>query len=217
MIIKAHDLEIHVVDLQVSYNETKVLNCSLFFCSHLFADNYSYKMGILNIISRPRLHNFLIKIGTSNSLMVYPVDWGCRIHRLHLCREVRLPQRVSCSPVGWGCKIHRLHLCREIRLPQRVSKTIRWWSFSNLELWGMWSTHLLPLLQGPLCPSVVAPNWILSMGQIELNCVLMLNWIAWNRTVLTFKLCTYAKLNCLKWSCFCMLNWIVWNEAVFVC
>ena len=28
--------------------------------------------------------------------------------------------------------------------------------------------------------------------------VLMLNWIVWNRTVLTFKLRTYAKLNCLK-------------------
>ena len=27
---------------------------------------------------------------------------------------------------------------------------------------------------------------VLSMGQIELSCVLMLIWIAWNRTVLTF-------------------------------
>ena len=26
----------------------------------------------------------------------------------------------------------------------------------------------------------------------------MLNWIAWNRTVLTFELRTYVKLNCLK-------------------
>ena len=24
-----------------------------------------------------------------------PVDWGCKIHRLHLCRSIRLPQRVS--------------------------------------------------------------------------------------------------------------------------
>ena len=50
---------------------------------------------------------------------------------------------------------------------------------------------------------------VLSMGQIELNCVLVLNWIAWNRTVSTFKLRTFAELNCLKWNCFCSLNCIV--------
>ena len=44
-----------------------------------------------------------------------------------------------------------------------------------LELWGIQSTLLLPLLPGPLWPGVVAPDRILSMGQIELNCVLMLN------------------------------------------
>ena len=35
----------------------------------------------------------------------------------------------------------------------------------------------------------------------HLDCVLMLNWIAWNRTVLTSKMCTYAKLNYLKSNC----------------
>ena len=35
---------------------------------------------------------------------------------------------------------------------------------------------------------VVAPDWILSMGQIELNCVLMQNWIVWNRTVYMYKI-----------------------------
>ena len=43
--------------------------------------------------------------------------------------------------------------------------------------------------------------WI--KGKVEqsgetFNCVFMLNWTVWNRTVLTLKLCTYAKLNCLK-------------------
>ena len=61
-----------------------------------------------------------------------------------------------------------------------------------LELWVMQSTPSLPSLLGPLCPGVVAPDRVLSMGQIELNCV------AKNRTVSIFKLCTYAKLNCLK-------------------
>ena len=33
-----------------------------------------------------------------------------------------------------------------------------------LELWGMWSTHSLPLLPGPLWPGMVAPDKALSMG-----------------------------------------------------
>ena len=46
-----------------------------------------------------------------------------------------------------------------------------------LELWGMLSTTSLPLFPSPLGPGVLAPNKALSMGQIELNCVLILNWI----------------------------------------
>ena len=30
----------------------------------------------------------------SIDLFICPIGWGCRIHRLHLCRGVRLPQRV---------------------------------------------------------------------------------------------------------------------------
>ena len=37
-----------------------------------------------------------------------------------------------------------------------------------LELWGMQSTPLLLLLPNPLWPGVVAPDWVLSMSQIEL-------------------------------------------------
>ena len=33
-----------------------------------------------------------------------------------------------------------------------------------LELWGMRGTPSLPLLPGPLCPRVVAPDKALSMG-----------------------------------------------------
>ena len=84
-----------------------------------------------------------------------------------------------------------------------------------LELWGMQSTPSLPSLSGPLWSWVVAPDRVLSMSQIELNCVHKLNWFAWNRTVLIIKLCTCAKLNCLKWNSLCMLNWIVWNRTVF--
>ena len=43
-----------------------------------------------------------------------------------------------------------------------------------LELWRMRSIALLPSLPGPLRPGVVAPDWDLSMGRIELKSVFML-------------------------------------------
>ena len=43
-----------------------------------------------------------------------------------------------------------------------------------LELWWMLSTPSLSLLPGPLRLRVVAPERVLSMGQIELNCVLII-------------------------------------------
>ena len=57
-----------------------------------------------------------------------------------------------------------------------------------LELWGMWSTSLLPLLPGPLWPGVVVPDkgpiyglnrtkpWFLDFTVfLHLNCVFILN------------------------------------------
>ena len=40
-----------------------------------------------------------------------------------------------------------------------------------LELGRMWSTPSLPWLPGSLWPAVVASDRVLSMGQIELNCI----------------------------------------------
>ena len=45
-----------------------------------------------------------------------------------------------------------------------------------LELWGMQNT-LHCYRSGSTWPGVAAPDRSLSMGQIELNCVIMLNWI----------------------------------------
>ena len=45
----------------------------------------------------------------------------------------------------------------------------------RFQLLGLLSTPLLPLLHGSLKPGVVAPDSVLSLGQIELNCVLRLN------------------------------------------
>ena len=59
-----------------------------------------------------------------------------------------------CGSVGWGCRIHRLHLCRGVRLPQRVpvydTKQSDDEASLILELCGMQSTSLLPSLPDPL-------------------------------------------------------------------
>ncbi len=64
----------------------------------------------------------------------------------------------------------------------------------------MQSTPSLPSLPGSLCPGVIAPDRALSMGQIELNCVLMLNWIVWNGIVFDTETVP-------------TLNWIVQNRT----
>ena len=51
-----------------------------------------------------------------------------------------------------------------------------------LELSEMLNTASLPSLPGPLWLGVIAPDRALSIGQIELNGVLLLNWIVLNRT-----------------------------------
>ena len=76
-----------------------------------------------------------------------------------------------------------------------------------LELYEILSTPSLLYLPGEPRLEVVAPhieypfvlwNILLCMGQIELKCVITLNWRVWNRTVSILKLFIYAKLNCLK-------------------
>ena len=82
---------------------------------------------------------------------------------------IPLPNLMDC-PVGWGCRIHWLHLCRGVRPPSPNKCPVYDTKQSDdhvpamLELWGMWSTPLLPLLPGQLWPGVVAPDRALSMG-----------------------------------------------------
>ena len=69
-----------------------------------------------------------------------------------------------------------------------------------LELCGMWSNLSLPSLPSPLWPGVIASGRVQSIGQIELNYVIKLfeiNCFSIFQYV-NKKLCTYAKLNCLK-------------------
>ena len=71
--------------------------------------------------------------------------------------------QINICPVGWGCKIHRLLLCRGVRPPPNEcpgydTKQSVGAAPKMLELWGKQSTLLLPLLPGPLWPGVVAPH-----------------------------------------------------------
>ena len=123
------------------------------------------------------------------SMYVCTYVWVCVcVWHIHTC------------PFGWGW---RIHLCRGIRPPHNECPRYDTKQSDGdypvmLELWGMQSIPSLQLLPGPFWPRLGASDWILSMDQIELKCILMLNWVTWNRTVLIFKLCTFAKLNCLK-------------------
>ena len=64
-----------------------------------------------------------------------------------------------------------MHLCRGVRLPNEYpgyeSKPSDGEAPVMLKVWGMQSTSLLLSLPGPFWPGVVAPDRILSMGQIE--------------------------------------------------
>ena len=103
-----------------------------------------------------------------------------------------LCQNIAC-PVNWGCRTYRLHLFRGVRSPPLPTERPGYDTKQSdaqvpvvLELWGIQSTHSLSSLPGPLLPGVVVPDRVSSMGQIGLNRVLILNGIAWNRTVLAF-------------------------------
>ena len=84
--------------------------------------------------------------------------WNDTIHNVQAHRLIQY----NLCPVGWGCRIHRLLLCRGVRLPNECPRYDTKQSDGEvpviLELWRMRSTPLLPSLPGPLWPGVVAPD-----------------------------------------------------------
>ena len=148
-----------------------------------------------------RLYTYLFNTENLVWLVLWHINW-CRLLKANIyiyiymiCKHILLITSeliFSFFPVCWGCKLHRLYLCRGVRLrpnqcpaydTKKSDGGVQWcWSFGNVE-------H-------PFWPGVVALDWVLSVAQIELNCVLMLNRITqnsfwhWN--------CAHAKLNCSK-------------------
>ena len=91
--------------------------------------------------------------------------WIC-----HKTKQTKPNQSIylKTCPVGWGCRIHRLYLCKGVRPPRNEypgydTKQSDGEVPAVLELWGMLSTPSLPLLPGPLLTGVVAPDRALSM------------------------------------------------------
>ena len=93
---------------------------------------------------------------------------GCDTRSVFKCSQASLNSDFVCA-VGWDCRRHRLHLCRGVRPPPNECPGYDTKQSDDeapvmRELWGMRSTPSLPLILGPLCPRMVAPNRALSMG-----------------------------------------------------
>ena len=86
----------------------------------------------------------------------------------------------------------------------------------TMEIRGMWSTLSLPLLPNPLWPGMVAPDWVLFMGQIEQTvCKQMINfklWLlhsnTWNHSTLWKR--TQVRLRMLSKKC-------VYKSYIYMC
>ena len=83
-----------------------------------------------------------------------------------------------------------------------------------LELWGMHSTPLLLSLPGLLRLRMVALDRVLCIAQIELNCVLVPNWIVWNGTLFVCYNEFFEMELFLDMVILLMLNWTFWNGIV---
>ena len=79
---------------------------------------------------------------------------------------------LNIEPVDWSCRIHRLHLCREVKPRNECPRYDNKQSDDEvpviLELWLIQNTPLLQLFPDPLWPGMAAPDRVLSMGQMEL-------------------------------------------------
>ena len=101
-----------------------------------------------NILIYLSIDQGFLSVSLSANYFHSPVDWGCKIHRLCLNKGVGSPPN-EC--LGYDTKLH---------LMERIQS----WSFRESGV----PLPLLPLLPGLLCPGVVVPVMVLSMGLIEL-------------------------------------------------
>ena len=130
---------------------------------------------------------------------MYKKDLALNYLQWLICQKT---QPIQTCPVTRGCRIHQLLLCRGVRpFPNECS------GYDTKQSDGeVHDTEILGNADYPFIAiiprSILARSGSTWLGQIELNCILMLNWIVWNRTVLRFF--------CLQTKTIFILNWIVW-------
>ena len=120
-----------------------------FTCFHTVLELFWHLDCVLMLNWFARNRTVLISKLCTNAKMNY-LKWNC------------LTFNSVYYPVGWGCRIHWLHLCKWVSCYD--AKQSHGEVTVMLGLWGIRSTPSLPLLPGPLCPSVVAPDRSQSMG-----------------------------------------------------
>ena len=81
--------------------------------------SFSSKRGKINIRMNIHYYFFVVleKYFTFICMFIHPINWGCRIHRLHLCRGVRLPQRVAQSA---RAAEYTDYICEESKTPLQL-------------------------------------------------------------------------------------------------
>ena len=140
-----------VLDLLLLFDVLYYLMIPLFICGNnlpynVFFISPTFAAVLLNLKRSRRMGMWLsIAIFLSFIPPSSSIGWGSRIPQLHLCWVVR-PSTIKCS--GYYTK------------PSDGDASI-------LELWGMWSTSSLPLLQSPPWPRVEVLVRVSFMSQTE--------------------------------------------------
>ena len=161
-------LKIYSINIVNSQESTTILNACTKKSGNLLKApcNYSYIIKYLNnhvIISVDKIY----RSNRPNKTQI--------LHQFQKCMNI-----VEKPLHNWGCEIHLLHLCRELdatphEYPGYDTKQSDGEVLVMLELLGIWSTSSMPLRPGPPWPEVLISDRALSMGQIELICILMLS------------------------------------------
>ena len=154
--------------MSTKLNGSKYCNVSLTILlniSHLFTHSLSVKQFYLT-------HRYMCQIGLFDPIRCYHAAPEWTWERWQWTGIPHSPVSASDCLSYPGHSLGESYPTAEMQSDSEASVM--------LELWGMRSTPLFQSLPGRLLLRVVAPDRVLSMDQIELNCVITLNWIVWN-------------------------------------
>ena len=79
-----------------------------------------------------------------------------------ICHKTQPTNFLKYSPVGWGCRIHQLHICSGVRPPNECP------GYDIKQSDGALGNVVYPFTAIVPRSTLVTPDRVLSMGQIEL-------------------------------------------------